>query len=215
MSSAVLLALCLAVGFGQPGIAAGATETQAARGLTRIPATFTIADFDGDQKPDLVSIETETSRTPSAIRYSIRFRLTLGNSQSFGVDAPVGGLQLATRDVNGDSIPDILVSTRWQHQEVAVLLNDGHGNFKLADPSAFPETRSQDDRGLDSAAGPGWRSLAIVKTDRPMGDLGTTTGLDNEAVTPGRPSNHSRSKASASLIFPWSGRAPPAGVFPL
>lgn len=193
-------------------MAAGAAENHRPSGLTRIPATFTIADFDGDQKPDLVSIEMESSRTPQAIRYSIRFRLTLGNSQTFGVDAPAGGLQLATKDVNGDSIPDVLVSTTWQHQEVAILLNDGHGNFKLADPSSFPVAKSQESRSLDSAASPGWRSLAIVKTDRPLGELAAPAGLAKETVAPGCWSNPIDSKATTNLNYPWSGRAPPSSV---
>jgi hypothetical protein len=31
------------------------------------------------------------------------------------------------------------VSTTWRNQTIAILLNDGHGNFTLADPNAFPD----------------------------------------------------------------------------
>jgi hypothetical protein len=98
---------------------------------------FAVADFDGDQKPDLATVETGRVNS-SETRYWIRFDLSTGNRESIGVIAPLGGLHLDSRDVNGDRFPDLLVTTTFLHQPVAVLLNDGHGKFTLANPASFP-----------------------------------------------------------------------------
>jgi hypothetical protein len=73
-------------------------------------------------------------------RYSIRFELTSGASstwQTVGLTAPVGGLQIVARDVNGDSALDLVISTAWEHQAVAVLLNNGQGKFTSESPTGF------------------------------------------------------------------------------
>jgi hypothetical protein len=51
------------------------------------------------------------------------------------ITAPAGGLQISSRDVNGDSFPDVIVTTAWTNTPVAVLLNDGVGNFTSSSPS--------------------------------------------------------------------------------
>jgi hypothetical protein len=73
----------------------------------------------------------------SRTNYWIRFELSLGNQQSFAISGPTGGLQIASRDVNGDSFLDLIISTRISNEPVAVLLNDGRGNFRLADTGEF------------------------------------------------------------------------------
>lgn len=102
-----------------------------------VGARFAIADFDGDLKPDLATIHVGGGNARST-QYSIRFELSSGAAQSISLIAPSGGLQIVPQDVNGDKIPDLIVSTQWLNRPVAVLLNDGHGNFTLTDPSAFP-----------------------------------------------------------------------------
>ena len=95
---------------------------------------FAIGDLDGDRQPDLAEVQARRGGADSA-RYSIRFQLTSGRAQSVPVDAPLGGLQLSTRDVNGDSALDLVVTTAWWHRPVAVLLNDGRGHFTVVAPS--------------------------------------------------------------------------------
>jgi len=98
---------------------------------------FAIDDYDGDSRPDLASVEA-AQRDGQEARYQIRFQLTTGPLQTIGLTAPAGGLQLRSRDVNGDNFPDLVVTTFWSNQPVAVLLNDGLGNFSKAEPSRFP-----------------------------------------------------------------------------
>jgi hypothetical protein len=49
------------------------------------------------------------------------------------------------RDVNGDNAPDLIVSTSFQHEPVAVFLNDGHGNFSQAEAASFPGAFTESD----------------------------------------------------------------------
>lgn len=97
-----------------------------------------IADLDGDHSPDFATVEVQQTGSQSN-HYSIRVRLTSGSQASFGVTAPTGGLQIVPRDVNGDSVPDLVVSAIGFRQPIAVLINDGHGNFTSASPAAFPK----------------------------------------------------------------------------
>jgi len=102
-----------------------------------IRSQFAVADFDGDRKPDLATVDIQQSGS-LATRYSIRLRLTSGSADSIGVTAPFGGLQIVPRDVNGDDALDLVVSSTYRSGPVAVLLNDGHGHFTPAIPSDYP-----------------------------------------------------------------------------
>lgn len=98
-------------------------------------ARFAIGDFDGDNQPDLATVQNGPDR--SGTRYWIRLEFGTGLRDAIGVIAPSGGLHITSRDVNGDHFLDLVVSTAWQHRPVAVLLNDGHGKFTLRDPALF------------------------------------------------------------------------------
>jgi len=130
--------LCAVSCFGSHGKAAAApSPTASALSRTKLPSRFAIADFDGDSRPDLATVEIGQIGTSRA-RYWIGFQLSSGPQQMIGVNAPVGGLNITSSDVDGDQSVDLIVTTAWLNQPVAVLLNDGHGNFTLANPSAFP-----------------------------------------------------------------------------
>ncbi len=97
---------------------------------------FTIADFDGDSRTDLASVDVGQSRSRNT-HYLITFHLSGGAGQIVGITAPTGGLQITSRDVNGDSFPDVIVTTAWTNRPVAILLNDGLGNFTATNPAEF------------------------------------------------------------------------------
>lgn len=102
---------------------------------------FAIADFDGDLRPDLASIQSGASASGST-DYWIQLRLSAAGLQSIQLLAPAGGLTIEARDVNGDHAIDLVLTTAWFRQPVAIFLNDGHGSFSRAEPSAFPEAFS-------------------------------------------------------------------------
>jgi hypothetical protein len=94
---------------------------------------FTIGDFDGDRQPDVATVEM-LRFNPLHSRYSVSFQLSRGGVQTIGFTGPAGSLLLLARDVNGDRALDLVLVTAWQHNLVAVFLNDGFGNFAAADP---------------------------------------------------------------------------------
>jgi hypothetical protein len=122
-------AFCWFVALAGQGTAARPASPQAF-------AHFAIADFDGDSRPDLATVNVVQSSARNT-RYWIAFHLSGRSSQTLGITAPTGGLQIASRDVNGDSFPDVIVTTAWTNKPVAILLNDGLGNFTSSNPSEF------------------------------------------------------------------------------
>jgi hypothetical protein len=113
---------------------------------------FALADFDGDRQPDIATVQVGQVGA-SQTRYWIHFRLSSGMKQFIPVNAPIGGLRIASRDVNGDSFVDLIVTTALRELPVAVLLNDGRGNFSLRDPRAFPSVMASPRASLASAPG--------------------------------------------------------------
>jgi hypothetical protein len=99
---------------------------------------FALADFDGDHRPDLVGVQAGQGNV-ARTNYWIQLQLSAAGQQTISLVAPSGGLQIAARDVNGDRIPDLILTTTWLGQPVAIFINDGHGTFTRAEPSAFPE----------------------------------------------------------------------------
>jgi hypothetical protein len=172
--------------------------------------TFAIADFDGDRRPDFASIQAGQDRSGSS-DYSIQIYLSEVRRQSIDLVAPVGGLLIEARDVDGDHSIDLVVSTAWRKQPVAIFLNDGHGTFSKAEVAAFPGAFSKRQTNLAAAANPATDALGIS----PQPGAGICPD-DNE-------SGFDRSPASLILVlsagFPpdsfltsRAGRAPPSKV---
>ena len=138
---------------------AEATTSAAATARVRnstIGSRFAIADFDGDVRPDFASVEAELSHSGST-NYWIQLQLSAAGRQSISLVAPAGGLTIQARDVNGDHAMDLVLATAWFKQPVAILLNDGHGNFSRVDPTEFP--------GAFNSPGRDWSSAAAQNTD--------------------------------------------------
>lgn len=205
-----LLILCAFLGASCRIDARGASTTHSQNFLQGFHSGFAIADFDGDRKPDLATVEFENGSSSRTAHYSIRFQLTLGTEQVFGVTAPPGGLQIVARDVNGDSALDVLVSTAWAHEEVAVLLDDGHGNFTLADPGAYPEAKLENAQNWNSGTIPLCDSAALLRTEYPTGDFDATSRFAGARSEAGRVFLQDSPGSTRFSLLPAFGRAPPA-----
>jgi hypothetical protein len=205
---AVVLLVCAAFSFGSRGTTAGTTPDALAHAAAA--AHFTIADFDGDNRPDLATIETGLIGASHA-RYWIDFRMSAGSRQSIGVNAPAGGLEIASRDVNGDNIVDLIVSTAWLKQPVAILVNDGHGNFSVTDPAKFSAVFANLDQAF-SAPSSGIKESSAALLTR-INDDCSIDASDNEiTAAPSAP----LAQISQHRVFPLAvsvlGRAPPLSV---
>jgi hypothetical protein len=203
------LVFCFVLGVAGRASAAGTSTRQSPVSSAGFNSNFAIADFDGDRKPDLATVEVQKGNSSSTTQYSIRLQLTAGAVQVFGVIAPAGGLQIVARDVNGDHALDVLVSTAWQHKQIAVLLNDGHGKFTLADPGAFP--------AAFWGSGGDWasRTLALsdstvlVRIEYPPGKWDRESEFDGPRVQLERARASVPAGSTRLFLFSLLGRAPP------
>lgn len=171
-------------------------------------SSFAIADLDGDHRPDVASIEPGHGGSRAGA-YWVRLRLSEAGKSFIRVNAPGGGLSIEARDVNGDNAVDLVFATKWLGQPVAVLLNDGHGNFSQAQFSNFP--------GAFSRAKAGLRNTVANPSD----DLGIAqdsfNGLFVLAAARAHAPPHAERSYLADLRFSrktlsilTAGRAPPA-----
>jgi hypothetical protein len=160
---ASLRLLCLgvfAMVFGGNAAEAAQGTSDGASGFS---SRFAIADFDGDRKPDLATVQVVGEAALDSF-YSIRLQLSAGEESAIGITGPQGGLELVARDVNGDDVMDLVVTTAMDSHFVAVLINDGHGEFTLAKPGAFPSIESDQGIRLGAAQEPSEECAALQFT---------------------------------------------------
>jgi hypothetical protein len=133
----LVFASIIAVGLEKASPVRNAAAHEAGPYEAAIVPQFAIEDFDGDSRPDIATVVEGRSGAANN-HYRIRFQLSSGGSQNIDLTAPVGGLDLSSRDVNGDDVLDVVVTTAGTNWPVAILLNDGAGTFTASDPAAFP-----------------------------------------------------------------------------
>lgn len=130
------LRICLLVLFGSFFGSTSAQTIYADVLVTGAGLPFAIADFDGDLRPDLMVVQSVSNRD-SVTGYRVEIRLSTGGRQSIYLAEPSGGLRIAARDVNGDHIPDLIISSAARDESLAVFFNDGRGAFRWANPSTY------------------------------------------------------------------------------
>ncbi|MGA2431338.1 MAG: VCBS repeat-containing protein [Candidatus Acidiferrum sp.] len=172
---------------------------------------FVIADFDGDSLPDLATVEIGEISTSRA-RYWIGFQMSAGPQQMVGVTAPVGGLEIAIRDVNGDNRLDLIVTTKWSNRTVVILVNDGHGKFTVADPAAFSTIVSDVERNW---AAPSFevKSSAAAVIGRASGDCALDAAALDTPTPPELGATEVSFHRALRLTDSALGRAPPVVVY--
>jgi hypothetical protein len=171
---------------------------------------FAISDFDGDRQPDTASIQSGPSG-PGHTDYWIQLDLSATQRQFIRLAAPAGGLQIEARDVNGDHAVDLVLTTAWFRQPVAILLNDGHGGFSRVEPVAFP--------GAFSESTTNWFSAINLAMDAVGLPPQSGAGICSQTGIPTRFRPRTGSIAPLRAGFPISpylmshaGRAPPSEV---
>src|SRR5437879_7793180 len=169
--------------------------------------TFAIDDFDMDGRPNLATVEP-VSNSPALTIYRIQVQLGAGGRQSTEILAPSGGLRLTAHDVDGNSIPDLIVSLAWREGPFAVLLNDGHASFSLADPSSFPRVSGESGETLDAKSPPQTDTVA-TPSKLPVGDLSRLQYLLHRSSDTSSIPRANFATLSRLLLESLLGRAPP------
>jgi hypothetical protein len=171
---------------------------------------FTVADLDGDLRPDLASIQAG-SNILGGTNYRIQLRLSTVGQQTVQLIGPAGGLQIEARDVNGDDAVDLVLTTAWLGQPVAILLNNGQGSFSRVEPAAFPGAFSES--STNSVSG---TKLAIDTVGLPSQsgagiDARRTLSL-RDGLSVGLVSRSKTDFAACRFLLSHAGRAPPSVV---
>jgi hypothetical protein len=169
---------------------------------------FAVADFDGDHRPDLVGVQSGQSGV-SRTNYWIQLQLSASGRQTILLVAPAGGLEIAARDVNGDQIPDLILTTTWLRQPVAIFINDGHGAFTRAAPGAFPEAFREPLSIWDSTSDRMPDSLGVPPST-PAGFYEATARSPHAVPQAGAVAQSSQGFRPSPFIVSSPGRAPPS-----
>jgi len=189
------------------GANSGANVHGSAVAPPQLSQPFAIADFDGDHVPDIATVETGQSDSFRS-DYWIQLRLTTAGRQSIRLVAPAGGLLIEARDVNGDHAIDIVLSTAWLRQPVAILLNDGHGGFSRVGPEVFPGAFAQSTNDSVSALDQEQDAASVLPQPRgtvcPEAASAVCLLANADAVPPAR-----AKLLSNAFLSSHSGRAPP------
>jgi hypothetical protein len=207
--SVLLVLLLLCAIFSETSRGKAAPGPRSASSQVLMGSRFAIADFDGDSRPDLATVEFGQVGTSRA-QYWIGFQMSAGPQQLIGVTAPVGGLEIALRDVNGDKNLDLIVTTRSLDRPVVILVNDGHGNFTLTDPTALSDVvlNVGEARALPNSE---TKDAAAAVLGRGCGDCAVDDRGGETRVTP----EARAAEVFCDHAFPLGvsvlGRAPPAG----
>jgi hypothetical protein len=171
--------------------------------------SFAIADFDGDHRPDVASVQADRTGF-SRSDYWIQLQLTTTGRQSFQVVASIGGLQIAARDVNGDRAVDLVLTTALLSQPVAIFLNDGHGSFSRAEPTAFPEAFTTFEKSLTSSTADEIGDVTAVLPSRDTtGDCSNGSRFTSPGKLAAMLSPSPSRNLPFSAIVSFLGRAPP------
>jgi hypothetical protein len=176
--------------------------------VTQGSTHFAIADFDGDLRPDLAMIRVSRYGAPQT-EYSLELKFSGGTRAPIGLIGPAGGLEVYPQDVNGDQIADLVITSVMDAEFVAILVNDGKGNFTQVDRSSYPNVGKRASSQILSPADPASYQFAVAQN----------RNLSGDEVLPGRWRRHLQDSfelAQSATREPQdspaqfqSGRAPP------
>jgi hypothetical protein len=93
-------------------------------------------------------------------------------------------------------------------------LNDGHGNFTLAEPAAFPALVWQSEKLWKTGTIPLWDIAALIPSHSSAGKLEERNAFFGAPSRPGKMGSQVSSGVTRPLDFSLLGRAPPTFAFP-
>lgn len=205
----LILSVCVLVCFASVAKPATQSQTQNATAFaSHASVPFALGDFDGDNQLDIATVR-DGQFGALETRYWIDFYLSGGSKQFIAVTAPVGGVHIASRDVNGDNFLDLIVTSEVEHRPIAVLLNDGRGHFTLHDPRSFAAAICEAQSSWESPfARLGDIAAALISRTSFAGS-GAAQELFGSALHCASVVDSSSRQDAGSLLRSILGRAPP------
>ena len=191
-----------------PAVAASRNADSNWTGRSDFGAAIAIADFDGDERPDMATVSVGRTGLQNT-EYFIQFQLSREGDSDFGLTARGGGLDLSPRDVNGDSILDLVVSTSLDSKIVAVLLNDGHGRFSLVGANAYPALTTQVFSYIRTPFEPSHDLSVIAALRLPFGEEPSNMGAFFAPKSSRFRVLGARKRAQTGAFLHYPGRSPP------
>jgi hypothetical protein len=170
---------------------------------------FAIADFDGDLQPDLAMIRVRHEGTPQT-EYSLELKFSSGPRPAINLIGPAGGLEISPQDVNGDKIADLVITSQMDSGFVAILLNDGKGNFTHAQSSDYPQVGKRREIRVYAPAAPVAYQVAIGQNCDPIGDEVRRRDWNRARVAASTLPPARIQILYDSVVLLSSGRAPPS-----
>jgi len=203
--------LCFVLGFASCANAAPGVPQSGAASSPQVTSQFAIADFDGDRRPDLATVQVGQGSYWDT-HYWIAFQLSGGSRQTLGITGPTGGLQITSRDVNGDSFLDVVITTAWTNQPVAVLLNDGQGSFRATSPSAFPGAFTTSEESWASTFDEIKDATAVLLSRYPTGNCSEGSKFSSPRNVTGLLVLRASRNLPYRPVVSFLGRAPPSFI---
>ena len=111
---------------------------------------FAIDAFDGDLARDIASLQPVSSNF-SGTNYIVQLQFGFGKRRSICLTAHWGDVRIVARDVNGDRIPDLILSSAWTEETYAVLVNNGHDALSTVEPSSVQALHRKSTQRLSRA----------------------------------------------------------------
>ena len=120
----------------------------AGHGLPAAMDTFAIDDFDEGFAPDIASVQPVSSNS-SGTNYIVQLQFGSGERRSICLAAHWRDVRIVARDVNGDRIPDLIISSAWSEGPHAALINEGNGAYSPVDPSSVQALSRESKQSLN------------------------------------------------------------------
>lgn len=171
--------------------------------------SWTVADFDGDGKLDLLTSFPVRSASGTYL-HDLFLRFDSNAETHLRVVSDSGRINLTAWDVDGDKDLDVLVTSTISNRLLSVWINDGNGNFTLGEAGSWPDTGAALGRdGISDTASP-MPPLLLQARER-IGDglPGTRTSFFLPMKT-AVASWSSSDRQDTTTICRRAGRAPPS-----
>lgn len=135
--------------------------------VTGDPAAVTVADFNGDGKPDLIVADGYDNTVSVYINTTTPGSQTITFAPPQTFPAGLGLNSVVVADINGDGLPDI-VATDWNGMAAVVLINTstpGSSTLSFAPAQSFPVGNTPTEVAVADFNGDGLPDLALVNTN--------------------------------------------------